>query len=119
LIGIGLNVTTRLEDAPPEVRRMAVTLAEICDGVEKIPLEEVLDAILVVLPEALEHLAGNDDRLSVHWSSLDTLRDQPVRVDVGPRVLTGVGRGIDAEGALLLATDEGPVRLFGGRVLRD
>ncbi len=31
LIGVGLNVRTRLEDAPPEVRRMAATLAEWVD----------------------------------------------------------------------------------------
>jgi BirA family biotin operon repressor/biotin-[acetyl-CoA-carboxylase] ligase len=123
LIGIGLNVASRLDDAPPEVRRMAVSLAELRPKPAPVRpglIEGLLHAILAGFARVLDRLAHDDPGLAERWSALDTLRDQPVRVDLGPRIIAGIGRGIDREGALCLATaEEGMVRLFGGQVLRD
>jgi len=119
LIGIGLNVATEMDNAPPEVRGMATSLRELGPIAE--PLGEVdrlLHAILDRFPAVLEQLADDDPDLAARWAALDTLRDQAVGVDLGPRVVAGVGQGIDPEAALCLATEEGIVRLFGGRVLR-
>jgi BirA family biotin operon repressor/biotin-[acetyl-CoA-carboxylase] ligase len=120
LIGVGLNVATDLNDAPPEVRHMATSLWELRDIAN--PPDEVdhlLYAILDRFPVAMEQLAQDDPALAARWRALDRLRDQTLRVDLGPRIVAGLGRGIDREGALCLASDEGPVRLFGGRVLRS
>src|SRR5262249_57576532 len=57
LIGIGLNVRTRLDDAPPAVRAMAVSLHELAPEPLEPPNE---DAVLRAL---LDHLAGALDRL--------------------------------------------------------
>ena len=50
-------------------------------------------------------------------------RDQVAEEDVvricPSRIIVGVGRGIDPDGALCLAAEDGLVRLFGGQVLRD
>lgn len=116
-IGIGLNVWTRLERGPAEVRRMAASLHEL--GGAEIATEHVLEAILVRLPETLEKLARADSALADEWARLDTLLDQPVRVALGGRIVAGSGRGIDAEGALLLAVEREVMRIFGGQVLRD
>jgi hypothetical protein len=56
--------------------------------------------------------------LSAHWAALDTLLDRPVHIDTGSTILSGFGRGIDSEGALVVATDREVSRVFGGRVLR-
>ncbi len=120
LIGIGLNVMTRLDDAPAEVRRMAASLFEDASPVDLDPnVDGVLAALLAGLEAVLPRLARDDPSLAEHWASLDMLRGRPVRVDLGPRIVAGMGAGIDAEGALLLDVGTETIRLFGGRVLRD
>lgn len=124
LIGIGLNVASRLADAPQEVRRMAASVADLLAGPvspddPRIQLDRLLGAILDRVAIVLEQLARDDPALPARWSALDTLRDTPVRVDLGPRIISGIGRGIDVEGALRLANNEGLTCLFGGRVFRE
>ena len=120
LIGIGLNVETQMVDAHAEVRRMAVSLAELrASAGPPGEIERLFNAILAGFPAVLDQIAHDDPELPARWAALDTLRDKAVRVDLGPRIIAGVGRGIDGEGALCLANEEGWVRLFGGRVLRD
>lgn len=119
LIGIGLNVATRMADAPPEVGRMAASLADLRP--EPSPageVERILRAILGGFAGVLDRLAHDDPGLPARWAALDTLYGREVRVDLGSRIVDGLGRGIDGEGALCLAAEEGVIRLFGGRVLR-
>jgi BirA family biotin operon repressor/biotin-[acetyl-CoA-carboxylase] ligase len=120
LLGIGLNVAPALDRAPPEIRRMAASLAELrSTAAPPDEGEQLLRAILAGLPAVLDALARDDQALAARWSALDTLRSRSVRVDLGDRVIEGVGRGIDAEGAMRVAVDEAIVTLLGGRVLRD
>jgi BirA family biotin operon repressor/biotin-[acetyl-CoA-carboxylase] ligase len=120
LIGVGVNVGSRLDDAPAEVRRMAVSLHEIAEDPGRAPgTDDVLRVLLERLPGVLERLSADDLGLAMRWEALDTLRGRAVRVDLGVRLVTGVGDGIDPKGALRLSTDQGPLRLFGGRVVRD
>jgi BirA family transcriptional regulator, biotin operon repressor / biotin---[acetyl-CoA-carboxylase] ligase len=120
LIGIGLNVSSRLADAPPEVLGMAASLADHRrDPTPTGEVERLLRVILGRFAGVLDRLAHDNRDLAARWAELDTLRDRPVRVDLGPRIVSGMGRGIDPEGALCLATEAGMIRLFGGQVLRD
>ena len=92
LIGIGLNVATRMGDAPAEVGRMAVALTQLRETPLTLDdLESLLRAILDRFGAILPRLAGDDPRLSERWDRLDTLRDQRVRVDLGPRIVAGIG----------------------------
>jgi BirA family biotin operon repressor/biotin-[acetyl-CoA-carboxylase] ligase len=119
LIGVGLNVATPMDDAPPDVRRMASSLAELRRDAEPAgSVETLLRAILCGFPTVLDQLAHDDHALAARWAALDTLRDQPVQIDVGPRIIAGVARTIDADGALCVDAEAGPLRLFGGQVLR-
>jgi BirA family biotin operon repressor/biotin-[acetyl-CoA-carboxylase] ligase len=119
LIGVGLNVTTPMDDAPPEVRRMATSLAELRTPPEPVgAVETVFCAILAGLPGVLDQLARDDPALAARWAALDALRGQAIQIDLGPRKIAGIARAIDAEGALCLDAEEGPLRLFGGQVLR-
>src|SRR5262249_35843674 len=102
LIGIGLNARTRLDDAPPGVRAMAVSLHELAPEPLEPPNEDaVLRALLDHLAGALDRLAGDDPALAGRWAALDTLLGRPVRVDLGAPPPTGAGRGTAPERALL------------------
>lgn len=119
LIGIGLNITTNLSLAPPEVRRMAVSIAELADTREKsLDFDALLALILANLEKTLLRLAVEDPALAARWAELDALRNQPIEVKMGPRILSGIGVGIDPQGALLLATRSETLQIFGGQVLR-
>lgn len=116
LVGIGLNVLTRLEDAPPEVRAMAASLAGWGDAPV---LDAVLTAWLARFETILPRLARDDPELAARWGELDTLRGRSVRVNQGKCIRAGVGGGIDEEGALLLWTGNEVLRVFGGQIMRD
>jgi BirA family biotin operon repressor/biotin-[acetyl-CoA-carboxylase] ligase len=118
LIGIGLNVESRLDDAPPAIRRMAVSLREVA-GEAPLEMDALFDRLLEQVGLVLERLARGDAALADRWRGLDALRDRLVRIDVGTRIITGIASGIDAEGALVVATERETSRLFGGRVLRE
>jgi BirA family transcriptional regulator, biotin operon repressor / biotin---[acetyl-CoA-carboxylase] ligase len=121
LLGVGVNVRTRLELAPASVRGMAVSLHELAvnpASAQPVP-DDVLRSLLGRLPSAVERLARDDPSLAARWAELDTLIGVDVQVKLGDRAIAGIGHGIDADGALLVANERGVVRLFGGLVLRE
>ena len=116
-LGIGLNVRTRFDDAPAEVRRRAVALAEVADGFDK--TDGFLGALLERFERRLVALSRDNRDLSERWAALDTLRGLPIRVALGDRIIEGSGQGITEEGALRLWDGRETHVLFGGQVLRD
>jgi BirA family biotin operon repressor/biotin-[acetyl-CoA-carboxylase] ligase len=122
LIGIGLNLTTRFDDAPPEIARMAVSLASL--GLD-VPAAggpgKVLELILERLSNLIRLLAADDPDLVERWNRIDLLRGQRVRIDLGPRIIVGTACGIGPDGALQVEPDDGgPAQsVMGGQVLRD
>ncbi len=119
LVGVGLNVLSRLDESPPAIRAMATSLAALdgSTGDESI-LPAILAAILGQFERVLERLVEADPELAAEWGRLDLLRGQPVRVDLGSRIVAGIARGIDAQGALCVDHGREQLRLFGGQVLR-
>ncbi|MFO0889660.1 MAG: biotin--[acetyl-CoA-carboxylase] ligase [Isosphaeraceae bacterium] len=120
LVGIGLNVLTGFEHAPPDVARMATSLSAL----QPEPLDptcrvRLLDEILSRLPGEIERLADDSADQAREWEGLNLLRGEHVRVSLGDRIVAGTVREIDPQGALCI--DEGGAiqRLFGGQVLRD
>lgn len=121
LIGIGLNLTNRLQDAPDEIRAMATTLQEerTLQG-PPIQTDVILRELLRQLARRLKDLARDEPNLAERWSSLDTLRGRFLRIQQGSEIWPCRGAGITAEGALRTLTDDGRVRIFhGGTVLRS
>ncbi len=116
LIGIGLNVTTRLDDAPPEVRSMATSLKAL--GLQNADTDAVFRTLLHIVPDTIASLAANDPALSSRWMARDSLRGCAVRLKVGELVETGIGCGISPDGGLILSTSTGRRLFYGGQVLR-
>jgi BirA family biotin operon repressor/biotin-[acetyl-CoA-carboxylase] ligase len=120
LIGIGLNVLTRIDLAPPAVGRMATSLSALQpEPLDPSILPRFLATILAQFECKLHRLVEDDPGLAQQWDRLNLLRDQTVRVAHGPRITAGKVKAIDPEGALVLHDGQQVHRLFGGQVLRD
>jgi BirA family biotin operon repressor/biotin-[acetyl-CoA-carboxylase] ligase len=119
LVGIGLNITTNLAEAPEVVKANATSLAAIsASAIDADMPARLLAAILRHFSSVLAQLAQGDRELPARWNELDLLWNKPVCVDVGTEVIVGRARGIDADGALCLDREGQTIRLFGGSVLR-
>jgi BirA family biotin operon repressor/biotin-[acetyl-CoA-carboxylase] ligase len=120
LVGIGLNARTRLDAAPPEVRRMASSVAELAQRPLEDPnLERLFVAVVERFAAAIQALASGEPSLPERWNRLDALAGRIVQVAQGPRIIRGVGSGIDPRGGLRLWSEGEMITLFGGQVLRD
>lgn len=117
IVGVGLNVASRVAVAPGEVRAMAASLAEFGAGVEH--REPILAAILDRLDPTLWALAGGDPALVATWNRLDALRGEAIRVQVGAELFAAVAEGIDPTGGLRIVRDGRAEVLHAGRILRD
>jgi BirA family transcriptional regulator, biotin operon repressor / biotin---[acetyl-CoA-carboxylase] ligase len=104
VLGIGLNVTT--EAFPLELDETATSLR--LKGIET-STEAVLASLLDSLDEWLE---APDEAVLAAWRERDALRGEPVRWTGGE----GTAEGIDASGALIVATGSGRVTLDAGEV---
>lgn len=120
LIGVGLNVLSRLDQAPQSIQQMATSLSALLPlPLEPDVLPRLLSSILAHIEAELSRLSGEDPDLAERWNRLNLLRDQVVRITLGPRVIEGKVLEIDPQGALCLHDGGQLHRLFGGHVLRD
>ena len=119
VIGIGLNVRSRLDEAPDDVRAMAAALEEFSDrrlGAED--QEAIFEGVLEQLEGAIDRLGRDDPTLAEAWADRDQLLGKAIRLDVGGAIVEGVGQGIGPDGGLRIM-EAGVVRtVYGGRVLR-
>ena len=110
LVGVGLNVGN---EPPPG----AVALR----GWD---LEGVHGAVLAGMQRGLDAWVEDPASLPERFRAFDALAGRAVRVDVGGRVVAGVGHGVDARGCLLLevegaATGRDTVAVCSGSVLLE
>ncbi len=114
VIGIGLNVNSRLADAPAELQDTAATLRDL-SGREHdrtgvlIDLLHRLDATFSQLREDPREVAGRADSLCLQRGRSLTLRWTS-------RTIAGVCRGIAADGAIMLETPGGVETFLSGNV---
>jgi BirA family biotin operon repressor/biotin-[acetyl-CoA-carboxylase] ligase len=104
VLGIGLNVALRREDFPPELRELAGTL-----GLDDEAIEPMLGRLLAALER---WLAASESEVLEAVRARDALLDRQVRWPGG----AGRGAGIDGDGRLVVATEEGHVSLEAGEV---
>lgn len=116
--GIGLNLAL-----PEDIERQiesdwaarAVDLATICDEMPP-PLQiaaALLDEVLLVMRKFEAYgFAGFVE----HWCEYDWLNKRNVIVDQPDRQVSGIASGVDQDGALLVETGNGNVRVVSGSV---
>jgi BirA family transcriptional regulator, biotin operon repressor / biotin---[acetyl-CoA-carboxylase] ligase len=114
VVGIGINVSTRLEDFPMELRHRVVTLAELVTPTP--PLDEVeelaaLSAIVAV--DELDRPGGTERTLAACRASLYGVG----RTAVVDGSLRGTIRALGEEGELWIDTDRGEVAIKAGEVV--
>jgi BirA family transcriptional regulator, biotin operon repressor / biotin---[acetyl-CoA-carboxylase] ligase len=115
LLGIGLNLNLACEDMPAELRDKATSVL-IATGqkVDRIQLAAKLFSLLDFRYRETEHKGFAAVRpLYERYFALDGRR---VTVIEGHTRTSGVARGIDADGALVLETERGPIRILTGDV---
>jgi len=114
VLGIGLNVNSKLKDLPPG----SVSLRHILG--EKIPRAKLARRLL----EEIEHhyLRLGKDRfegVSEEWESLSETTGQRVLVTTPGRTIQGMAAGVDTDGALWIRHDNGlRERVLSGDVQR-
>jgi BirA family biotin operon repressor/biotin-[acetyl-CoA-carboxylase] ligase len=111
VIGVGLNVNNRFASAPEELRATCIALADR-SGVQHDRIE-ILRTFLQRF-EALIKSFAVGDRFLDDWPRYCLLSGKHVTLQTGTDQVTGICRGIDAAGALLLEIDGQVHRFFGG-----
>ena len=108
VIGIGLNVATRSEDFPAELRGLATSLA-----IEQPGVPHAVEAVMAALLDSLEQRLGHPpEQILEAWRERDALLGSRIAWDGGE----GYAAGIDNSGALVVETARGRVTLDAGEV---
>ncbi len=114
VIGLGLNI------AMPTVATNMIDQAwtNLNTACSSLPSRNVLAATLIscIHQSLIEYedvgLSGFVDR----WNKIDNFLNRPVKLLMGERVVEGIARGINEQGALLLETDSGITAYVGGEI---
>jgi BirA family biotin operon repressor/biotin-[acetyl-CoA-carboxylase] ligase len=114
IVGIGLNVNTRFDTAPPDVQARATSMAREF-GFE-LDREEVLRQLLARLDVRYGALMQQNASPAAEYARhLSTLGRQ-VRVNTGPEIIAGLATRIEENGALVVQTPSGELRVGFGEV---
>ncbi len=115
VVGIGINVKMP-PAAAADIDQQWTDLVTIAAGRE-LGRNEVLAAMLnQLLPLLHQYEVLGFAHWRERWLALDVHADQPVVVTSGSRKISGIARGIDTTGALLLETELGINPVHGGEV---
>jgi BirA family transcriptional regulator, biotin operon repressor / biotin---[acetyl-CoA-carboxylase] ligase len=117
VIGIGLNIALNAV-AREEIEATGVKVASLAEACAVAPsrnrvagaiIDEVLGMLQEFGREGFPAFAGR-------WSALDALAGRPACIVTGGERIAGIARGIDADGALRVETDERIKRYVAGEV---
>jgi BirA family biotin operon repressor/biotin-[acetyl-CoA-carboxylase] ligase len=115
VIGIGINVFLP-PGARQKIEASGVAVAAVEDACEVVPSRNrvagaILDKLLSML---LQYERQGFAAFRDAWTGLDALNGRPAQIIVGDSVVTGVARGVDADGALLLDNGDRVQRFVSG-----
>jgi len=117
VIGIGLNVNNTLADAPAELRNTAATLRDL-SGREHDRTGVLID-LLRRLDQEFSQLRDDPKGVAARADSLCLQRGRTLTLAWASRKVTGVCRGIAADGAILLETPAGIETFMSGVTMRE
>jgi BirA family biotin operon repressor/biotin-[acetyl-CoA-carboxylase] ligase len=115
VIGVGINVLLTAA-ARREIEAGGARVAAVADACAATPSRNLVAG--AILDELLSML-GRFERdgfaaFREPWTALDALSGRAVRVLAGESVISGIARGVDSDGALLLETQDGVRRFVSG-----
>ncbi|NMH61550.1 bifunctional biotin--[acetyl-CoA-carboxylase] ligase/biotin operon repressor BirA [Alteromonas ponticola] len=113
VIGIGLNVC--MPDAQFDVGQPHTDLTSYLGYTpdRNVVAAAIINSLWELLPEFAQH--GFQPFIN-QWQLLDLYADKTVVLRMGEKRFSGIDRGVDASGALLVETQDGLTRFHGGEV---
>lgn len=112
VIGIGVNVNNSLSPAPAEVQQRATSLFDLTS--EHHDLTTVLIAILNEFATLRQRLVHQPTAVLAEANAVNILNRRQVVLRAGERQYSGICRGIDETGALILEAAGGTIERFSG-----
>ena len=114
VIGMGLNLM--MSEAIEGITQPWASLDEVADN-QQIDRNQLAITMITTLHKALDDyelygMAGFVER----WNRLDNFINRPVKLLMGPREISGLARGINEQGAVLLETENGLETFIGGEI---
>lgn len=109
VIGVGINVTSAIDDFPQELRERATSLAIAAPAAGPVSRDALLSSILDALGFRFQQTSA--ETLG-EWRRRDALRGSRIAWDGG----AGTAAGVDDSGALVVDTADGRVTLDAGEV---
>ncbi len=116
VIGIGINTNVPISDVPPELLPIATTLLELTGARQD--HAEILVALLNRLEKNIVTLKRAPSEIAARANELCLQRDKPLALKHGRQTVSGVCRGIAADGALLLESSDGLRNFYSGIILK-
>jgi len=113
VIGMGINI-----DMPHDVEGIDQPWVSLSSISTPLPERNALAVTVInawrAALESYEYtgMEGFKER----WNRLDNFMDRPVKLIMGPREISGVVRGIDDQGAILIETEQGLNSYIGGEI---
>lgn len=114
VIGMGMNLM--MSDQTEGITQPWASLAEVADK-EHIDRNQLAITMINTLHSALGDyeiygMSGFVER----WNRLDNFLGRPIKLIMGPREITGIAKGINEQGAVLLETENGVESFIGGEI---
>jgi BirA family biotin operon repressor/biotin-[acetyl-CoA-carboxylase] ligase len=108
-LGIGVDVNMELQELPPDVRMNATTLANETGA--KIDRKLLLQQLLRDLEHWYLIFLSNEVDVLKEWELLNMTINNRVAVSGSGQVFEGLAQGIDSEGRLKVALEDGTIRI--------
>lgn len=115
VVGIGVNVNNSLASAPPEVAQIATSMIDVAG--RTFDSTEVLLAVLARFAEWRSHVVADERAVIERFRMRCLLTGKQVCLDTGSRPVTGLCRGIDDAGRLVLSIPGGTRHYLSGSVV--
>ncbi len=115
LVGIGVNVNNSLTSGPRELTQVATSMTDV--ACQTFDSTAVLVAVLARFGDWRSNLVDNERALFERWRTRCLLTGKRVCLSAGSRQVTGICRGIDDAGRLVLSTPEGTQRYLSGTIV--
>ncbi|KOO06691.1 bifunctional biotin--[acetyl-CoA-carboxylase] ligase/biotin operon repressor BirA [Vibrio hepatarius] len=114
VIGMGMNLM--MSEQTEGITQPWASLAEVADK-EHIDRNQLAITMINTLNNALNDyeiygMSGFVER----WNRLDNFLGRPIKLIMGPREITGIAKGINEQGAVLLETENGVESFIGGEI---